>query len=131
MRNARHPRLLAPAVMIIYGAGITAAVVVAHGWESGIPIALIAAGGPILYYVWGRRDSDIGAMIGSRADERQNLGRMQARSLAAQAVAVAILVSTVVAVALKYPIWPLAIFAVVETVSFAAGLAIYHARGAR
>ncbi len=97
-------------------------------WVHGIPPELVVVAGAIGYYVWGGRESDLGAMIGSRADERQNLLRMRARSFAGQAMVITAAAGTVVAVALNDPIWPFAIFLGVGTVSFLAGLAIYRTR---
>jgi hypothetical protein len=62
MKSAKHGRLTAPAIMIIGGTGFTAATVAAQGWQAAIPIAALAAIGAIGYYVWGGRDSDMGAI---------------------------------------------------------------------
>jgi len=131
MKSAKHGRLVAPAMAIIFGAGLAAAVAAAQGWEAAIPVAAIAAAGAVGYYVWGGRDSDRGAMLGQRVDERQSLLRMRAQALAAVAVAVTGVVGYMVAVALKDPVWPFVLFLGVESVVFIAGLVIYGARGAR
>jgi len=131
MKSAKHGRLVAPAMTIIFGTGLAAAVAAAQGWEAAIPVAVIAVAGAVGYYVWGGRDSDTGAMFGPRVDERQSLLRMRAQALAAMAVAVTGVVGYMVAVALKDPVWPFVLFLGVEAVVFIAGLVIYGARGAR
>jgi hypothetical protein len=131
MKSAKHGRLVAPAMAIIFGAGLAAAVAAAQGWEAAIPVAAIAAAGAVGYYVWGGRDSDRGAMLGQRVDERQSLLRMRAQALAAVAVAVTGVVGYMVAVALKDPVWPFVLFLGVEAITFTAGLVVYGARGAR
>ena len=88
-------------------------------------IAVVAAAG---YYVWGGRDSDMGAMFGARVDERQSLLRMRAQSLALLAGTIAALVGYMVAVALKDPVWPFALILGIEAVTFIAGLTIYRVR---
>ncbi len=103
MKNAKRGRLVAPAMMIILGTGLAAAVAAAQGWQAAILIEAVAAVGAIGNYVWGGRDSDMGAMFGSRVDERQSLLRMRAQSLAAVAVAITAVVGTMVATALKDP----------------------------
>jgi hypothetical protein len=128
MKSARRLRLRAPAMAIIIGTGSTAAIVAAQGWEAAIPVAVIAVVGAVCYYIWGGRDSDMGAMFGSRVDERQSLVRMRAQSLAAVAVGITAIVGTMVAAALRDPIWPFALLAGVEAAAFIAGLAIYGAR---
>ena len=61
-------------------------------------------------------------------DERQDLLRMKARSFSAQAVGIVVLVGTMVAIALRDPIWPFALFGGVEVLAFFAGLAIFRGR---
>lgn len=131
MKNAKHGRPVAPAMTIIFGTGLAAAVAAAQGWEAAIPVAVIAAAGAVGYYVWGGRDSDRGAMVGQRVDERQSLLRMRAQALAAVAVAITGVVGYMVAVALKDPVWPFVLFLGVEAITFTAGLVVYGARGAR
>jgi hypothetical protein len=131
MKSGKRGRLAAPAMMIILGTGLAAAVAAAQGWPAAIPIEALAVVGAVGNYVWGGRDSDMGAMFGSRVDERQSLLRMRAQSLAAVAVAITAVVGTMVATALKDPIWPFALFAGVESIAFIAGLVIYGAHSTR
>jgi hypothetical protein len=131
MKGVRNGRLRAPTTMIVVGTGLAAAVVAARGWGAAIPTEVIVVVAAIGYYVWGGRDSDMGAMIGSRVDERQSLLRMRAQALAAMAVAVTSVVGYTVAVALRDPVWPFALFAGIEVIVFFAGLVIYGARDVR
>jgi hypothetical protein len=131
MKSAKHLRLRAPAIMIASGAGLTAAVGVAQGWGSAIPVAVIAVVAAVGYYVWGGRDSDMGAMFGSRVDERQSLLRIRAQSLGGLMSCIAALVGYMVAVALRDPVWPFALVLGAGAAGFIAGLAIYGARGTR
>ena len=96
-----------------------------------IPIAALAVIGAVGYYVWGGRDSDMGAMLGRRVDERQILVRARAQSLAGVAGAAAGLGGYMVAIALKDPVWPFVLILGVEAIAFIAGLAIYGPHGAR
>jgi hypothetical protein len=116
--------------MIIFGTGLTAAEDVSEGWKAAIPVAVIAVVAAIGYYIWGGRDSDVGAMIGARVDERQSLIRMRAQSLALVAGTVAALAGYPVAVARKDSVWPFVLVLGVGVVAFIAGLAIYGARDA-
>ncbi|MGH3152716.1 MAG: hypothetical protein ACRDOB_18575 [Streptosporangiaceae bacterium] len=125
MNSAKHGRLRAPAIMIIGGTGLAAAVVVGQGWQAAVPAEALGVVAAIGYYVWGGRDSDFGAMIGSRVDERQSLVRMRAQSLGGLAGAVAALIGYMVAVALKDPVWPFVLILGVQAIAFIAGLAIY------
>jgi hypothetical protein len=82
------------------------------------------------YYLWGGtgRDSDTGAMLSSRTDERQSLLRMRAQALAAMAVAVTGVAGFTVAVAFRVPAWPFLPVLGVEVIAFIASLAICRAR---
>ena len=131
MKSAKHGRLAAPAMMIILGTGLAAAAGSARGWETAIPTEAIAVVAAIGYYIWGGRDSDMGAMFGSRVDERQSLLRMRAQALAAVAGVAAGLIGYMVAVALKDPVWPFVLVLGAGAIGFIAGLAIYGPRGAR
>jgi hypothetical protein len=131
MNSAKHGRLAAPAIMIIGGTGLAGAVVASQGWEAAVPVEAIAIVAAIGYYIWGGRDSDFGAMIGSRVDERQSLLRMRAQSLGGTAAGLASLIGYIVAVALKDPVWPFLLVLGAGVIGFIAGLAIYGARSAR
>ncbi len=128
MMGTKYSRLRAPANMIIGGTALSAAVAAGYGWGAAIPIEALSLVAAVGYYVLGGRDSDVGAMIGARVDERQDLLRMKARSFSAQAVGIVVLVGTMVAIALRDPIWPFALFGGVEVLAFFAGLAIFRGR---
>ena len=127
MKSAKHGRLAASAIMIIGGTGLAGAVVASQGWEAAVPAEALAVVAAIGYYLWGGRDSDFGAMIGSRVDERQSLLRMRAQSLGGLAGTIAALIGYMVAVALKDPVWPFVLILGVQVIAFIAGLAIYGA----
>lgn len=129
MKSAGLGRLTAPVMMIIGGAGFTAATAAAYGWVAAIPVAVIAVVAAVGYYLWGARDSDTGAMFGQRADERQSLTRTRAQALALVAGACAGVVGYMVAIALRDPVWPFALIFGVQVIAFIVGLAIYGERG--
>lgn len=131
MKSTRLGRLTAPTIMITGGAGLTAATAAAYGWAAAIPVAALAVVAAVGYYVWGGRDSDTGAMLGQRADERQSLLRTRAQALGGVAGTVAGLVGYMVAIAVHDPVWPFVLIFGVQVTGFIAGLAIYGERGAR
>jgi hypothetical protein len=128
MNSANYGRLAVPAIMIIGGTGLAAAMAAGQGWGAAIPVEAIAIVAAIGYYLWGRRDSDVGAMIGSRVDERQSLLRTRAQALAGVAGAVAGIIGYMVAIARKDPVWPFVLILGVEVITFIAGLAIFGER---
>jgi hypothetical protein len=80
--------------------------------------------------VLGGRGSDLGAIIGRRADERQESIRIRARALAAQVAGFAAIAGYVIEVARGSVVWPFELFVAVLAGSFLAGLVIYRAGGA-
>ena len=131
MSGNRGLRLaLLSAAMIVGGGGLAAADAVGQGWKQAIGVAVITVIAAIGYYIVGGRDSDYGAMIGSKVDERQNLLRTRAQALGGVAVALAAVIGYMVAIALRDPVWPFALFACVDAAAFVAGLVIFRARSA-
>lgn len=130
MIMTRHPRLRAPAVMAIGGTVIAAAVVIGQGWAAAVPVEVVTVAAAIGYYLLGGRGGDLAAIIGRRADERQESIRVRARSLAAQVAGLAALIGYVIELARGGAVWPFELFVAVLAGSFLAGLVIYRTRGA-
>jgi hypothetical protein len=130
MIMTRHPRLRAPAVMATGGSVIAAAVVIGQGWAAAVPVEAVTIAAAIGYYVLGGRGSDLGSIIGRRADERQESIRIRARALAAQVAGLAAIAGYVIELARGSAVWPFELFVAVLAGSFLAGLVIYRAGGA-
>jgi hypothetical protein len=129
MIMTRHPRLRAPAVMAMGGTVIAAAVVIGQGWAAAVPVEVVTIAAAIGYYLGGR-GGDLVAIVGRRADERQESIRVRARSLAAQVAGLAALICYVIELARGGAVWPFELFVAVLAGSFLAGLVIYRTRGA-
>jgi len=71
MMTFLRPRLRVPAAMAVLGTAATTAVVVSQGWTTAMYVEIAWIALAVGYYVWGGKDTDVGAVIGSRADERQ------------------------------------------------------------
>jgi hypothetical protein len=122
-----RPRLRAPAQMALLGLAGTAAIVVGQGWENAITFAVLMALAVIGVYVWGGRDTDQGALIGSRADERQASLQMKVTAFQGKVLSVAAGVAFLVAIAVNArPLWPFVLCVAVSGVSGLAGWAIYR-----
>lgn len=84
MRRQGHheaePRSLAgtPVLMLILGTGLAAAEAIGHGWRDAIPIEVVTVVAAVGYFLVGGLDHDIGAIYGSRGDERQHMVRPRA-----------------------------------------------------
>jgi hypothetical protein len=128
MKRSVPPRLRAP-LSILAGGAVIAAVVPAHGWKPllglGLFTVLCAAG----WYLAGGRDSDFGALMGDKADERQAYRRLKVQALVGIVTSVAVGVAYLAALAAKATLWPLGILIFVPGVTFIVGWAIYREPG--
>ena len=101
MSRRKYPRLWSPIAVGIMGSALAAAVGVSRGWgaASGVEAAvfLVAA----FVYLLGGSDSDPGAVLGNRPDERQVLLRLKSQALAMKVVFLGALIGWAVAIALK------------------------------
>jgi hypothetical protein len=127
MRQSRA-RLQVPALMLILGTGLAAAVTVGRGWHSAISIEVIAVVAAAGYYLVGGLDNDMGALYGSRSDERQHMVRLRAQALTAQAMALGGLIGFMVEIARRGPTWPFVVILGVAVVSFPVGMGIFRDR---
>ena len=106
-----RPRLRMPVRIAALGAVAAAAFAAGPGPRTlGIAFAIItagiAAGCAIAAYVRAREDSDLGAIYGSRADERQKLISLQARGLAGAVAMAAAFAGFVITYAVHGAAWP-------------------------
>jgi hypothetical protein len=128
MNRLERRRLYTPLLTWACGLVLTIAAAAAAGWEAALPVA-VATAVPALAYWWvGGTDSDFGAMMSCRADERQSMARLWARAFAALALLVVAVAGTIVAIASNASVWPFLAIAALGAVCFAAGLAFYRRR---
>ena len=73
MRGSKGPRWLAPVTVIIGGSIIALAVGIGHDWLKALIAEIITLVLGVSYYLLTRSNSDVGAIYGGRADERQHL----------------------------------------------------------
>lgn len=134
MKSSRRRRWYVMAGIAVYGAVIAAVVVPGHGWAAVIPVEAITVAGAIAAYVWSGRDTDLGALIGQRADERQRIIRMKTQALVGKVMSAAVATAFLVAFAVKArpsTLWPLVILVGVAGLSAAAGLVFYRTHDTR
>jgi hypothetical protein len=125
MTVSKHRRLWTPAIAVVAGSAIAAAVGISQGWWSALASELIALGWAVSLYVIGGKDSDIGAAVGAQGDERQELVKLRAARLCLAVVLVAIVAGCLIAAATKNPIWPFQLVAVLIGIAYFDGLWFY------
>jgi hypothetical protein len=123
------PRLRAPVSILVGGAVMAAIVAPGHGWRPlvglGLLTVILAAG----WYLAGGRDSDFGALLGDKADERQAYRRLKTQALVGMVMSVAVGVAYLATLAARTTTWPLGILIYVPGVTFIVGWAIYREPG--
>jgi hypothetical protein len=70
MIATRHTRLIVPAGTLVLGSSIAVWVWIGSGWRAALGIEAVTIAGASLCFLLGGRDSDVGALFGSRPDER-------------------------------------------------------------
>ena len=101
------PRLRKPAVYALGGLLFAAAWLVRGGplWWVSIMAVIATAGSVTRVYRLGGKDTDEGALAGSRADERQQLVSLRSRALACNLTAVVSFIGLTAAIAVKGAWW--------------------------
>ena len=129
MMRSIPPRLRAPLMMIVFGAVFAAVAVAGYGWRSLLHLGPVIAAGPVVYYVWGGRNSDSAAMIRQQPDERQAYRGLKIQAVVGKAMSIGTCVAFLAAWAAKATLWPFEIFLALFAVALLAGWVITRERG--
>ena len=128
MTNFIPPRLRKPILLALAGAIFAVAWVVRGGptWWLSILVVVVTAPRVIVLYVRGGKDTDEGALAGSRADERLKLLAGQSWAVAGQVAMAAAFIGLVIAIAVRGNWWwPFAIMIGVTGLGYLFGLSTY------
>lgn len=128
MRPFIPPRLRKPLGISVAGVVFAAAWLVRGGplWWVSILAVILTAVRAVSWYRTGGKDTDEGALAGSRADERQQLVSLRSRALACNLAVVAAFAGLTAAVALKASWWwPFVVILAVAGFGYLLGLSTY------
>jgi hypothetical protein len=114
--------------MAVLGTAIALGSWIGHGWKAAIGVELVTLVAACGYFVLGGRDSDLGALFGARADERQASVGMRATALSGNAMAVVAVGGVVVGTAVGSSAWPFVLFCAVGASAFVVGLFVDRSR---
>lgn len=123
-----RPRLGTPMSVALIGTVVAAALAVGQGWTVGIVIEVVFVALAAGYWAWGGKDTDVGAVIGHRADERQASLEMKVTALQGKVMTGAAALAFLVATVVRATVWPFALFVVLAGLSGLAGWVIYRER---
>jgi len=122
------PRLRKPTGTVLAGALFAAAWLVRGGplWWISILAVIATAVRAISLYREGGKDTDEGALAGSRADERQRLLSLRSRALACNLAVIAAFIGLTAAIAVKAAWWwPFLVILAVAGFGYLLGLSNY------
>ena len=129
MMRSIPPRLRTPLMMLVFGAVFAAAAVAGYGWGSLLHLGPVIIAGPVVYYVWGGRNSDSAAMIRQQVDERQAYRGLKIAAVVGKVMSIGACLAFLAAWAARATLWPFEIFLALFLVAFLAGWVITRERG--
>jgi hypothetical protein len=116
-------------MMLVFGAVFAAVAVAAYGWGSLLHLGPVIIAGPVVYYVWGGRNSDSAAMVRQQLDERQAYRGLKIQAVVGRVMSIGAGVAFLAAWAAKATLWPFEIFIALFVVALVAGWVITRERG--
>jgi hypothetical protein len=128
MTRNRHARLARPAFAMLSGSAIATAFGIRLGWKFAVITEAVTLMAAFVLYLLGGEDTDTGAILGNRADERQELVTLRASRLCSLVAVCSLVVAFVIAVALKKTYWPFEVLYLVTVISYCVGLGVYGAK---
>jgi uncharacterized membrane protein len=118
---------LAPTVVAVAGSVLAGAVAIGHFWGDALITEVITLLLGIGYFALTRSDSDVGAIYGRRADERQRQVLLKASRLAFVVMISAAYSCAVIAVALGGTYWQADLIGSLGGVAYLLGMMVYGA----
>lgn len=126
MTSTRYSRVWVPLVAGIGGTAISLSVGLGqHKWEAIVIGEVVTVVVVVILFVSGAQDSDVGAVLGHRADERQQLVRLKAARVSAVVAVAGSVIACVVAAALSESYWPYEAIYLAAGISYLIGLRLY------
>jgi hypothetical protein len=122
------PRLRKPAGIAVAGTLFAAAWLVRGGplWWVSIMAVILTVARAVSWYLMAGKDTDEGALAGSRADERQQLLSLRSRALACNFAVIAAFAGLTAAIAVKAAWWwPCLVILAVAGFGYLLGLSSY------
>lgn len=128
MTRARHSRVWVPLMAGVGGTAISLSVGFGqHKWEAILIGEVVTVIAVVILFFAAAQDSDVGAVLGHRVDERQELVRLKASRVSALVAVAGSVVACVVAAALGSTYWPYEVIYVVAGFSYLLSLRLYGA----
>jgi hypothetical protein len=120
--------LLTPAIAVGAGSTVAIAAGIHQGWPYALAVEAVVVGWAAMLYGIGQEDSDMGAVLRQRDDERQQLVALKAARFSHLVVGFSLCAACLIAAAENAAIWPFEVLATILGVAYVVGLRIYGMR---
>ena len=127
MNRTRRMRFVAPVVVIVAGSGVAGAVAIGHTWTDALITEVVTLLIGVGFFLLAKSESDVGAIYGHRADERQREVLFRASRLALTVMMIAAFACVLMTVALGDNYWQADLIGSLGGLTYLLGLMIYGA----
>jgi hypothetical protein len=127
MTRTNGSRLITPVIVTLAGSIVAGAIAVGHTWGDALVAEIVTLVLAVGYYLVTRSNSDLGAIYGHRADERQREVLLRATRLAFTVMLGAAFLCTVISVALGDNYWQADLIGSLGGVVYIVGMVGYGA----
>jgi len=124
----KNHALLTPAIAVGTGSTVAVAAGIHQGWGYALAVEAVVVGWAAMLYGIAQEDSDMGAVLGQRDDERQQLVALKAARFSHLVVGFSLCAACLIAAAENAAIWPFEVLAAILGVAYLVGLRIYGIR---
>jgi hypothetical protein len=129
MTRNRPGRLWTPVIAAVAGTAISIAVAVGKDtWVAVVIGEAATAVSVVVICLMASSDSDLGAVLGRGADERQDLVRLKATRVSSLVAVIASVTATIIAAANNSTYWPFELIYALTGVAYLVSLKVYGVR---
>jgi uncharacterized membrane protein len=125
MSKIRRSRFVAPVLVLAAGSIISGAVAIGHTWNDAVVAEAVTVLLSFVYFMMTKSDSDIGAVYGNRADERQMHVVLKASRNSMLVMLAIAFVGVVVTIAMNEVYWQFDILGSVGGFAYLISLLVY------
>ena len=118
-------RLRAPAFALVFGAMISTSIGIGQSWIGAALAYAVTAIVSAMFFLYGWSETDAGAVISGRLDERQELVRLKAAHAGLVAAIAAAGIACLVSAIVKATFWPYEVIVDVIGVAYLIALRVY------
>ena len=106
MTQRPYRRLRTPVFSLVFGCMISTAIGIGQSWFGAAVTYAVTAIVSVVFFLVGRRESDLAAVLGGHADERQELVRLKAAQVALVTAVIGMGIACFISALVKAVFWP-------------------------